>query len=199
MNTGHRKWRTVLQVILLGGFASLAGCGNSDSPPITPPMFNNPNATMTIETFGVTGTSILNSVIQIEPKSPTTTGLFTVGWTVRGNDTYTARVYISADNVRGGADIQILEGCGKRSLTDACRSNALPVCIFENTNVNTNTISCITPSGSPVVDVTAVIPIVTPIVIPRTSVLAYIIMEACNPNGTCFPTTTAQAIQVRFQ
>ena len=198
MNTNNGKWRALLQVILLGGFASLGACGKDDSPSDVPP-FNNPNATMTIETFGVTGNApVVSEVVQIEPKSSTKTGLFTVGWTVKGNDTYTARVYISANNVRDSADIKIHEGCGKIAATDICRSNALPACTFENININTNTISCATPSGSPVVDVTAVIPIVTPIVTPRTSVLAYIIMEACNPNLTCFPTSSAQAIQVRF-
>ncbi len=195
MNTGHRKWRTVLQVILLGGFASLAGCGNSDSPPITPPMFNNPNATMTIETFGVTGTSMpISSVIQIEPESLTQNGIFTVSWTVRGNDTYTVRVYVSSDNVRGGGDIQILEGCGKTTPTGACQSNTPPVaCTFRSTNT-TNIISCSTPSGNQVTDVTPGILIATP----RVSVLAYIIMEVCNPNGTCFPVTSAPVIQTRF-
>ena len=197
MNTSNGKWRALLQVILLGGFASLGACGKDDGPRDVPP-FNNPNATMTIETFGVAGNAtVVNGVVQIVPKSSTNLngGLFTVSWTVKGNDTYVARVYVSSDNVLDSADIKILDGCGKQSTTDTCRSNALPVCTFENTNVNTNIISCSTPFGNQVADVTRVIPIATP----RTSVLANIVMEACNPNGTCFPTTTAQAIQVRFQ
>ena len=199
MNIDYGKLRVLLQAMLLGAFASLGACSNDDGPRDVPP-FNDPNATMTIETFGVTGNAdVVSGVVQIEPKSSTKTGLFTVGWTVKGNNTYTARVYISADNVRDSADIKIHEGCGKIAATDTCRSNALPACTFEHININTNTISCATPSGSPlVVDVTAVIPIVIPIVTPRTSVPAYIIMEACNPNLTCFPTSLAQAIRVRF-
>ena len=197
MNIGNGKWHALLQVLLLGGCASLAGCGNSDSPPVAPPIFNNPNATITIETFGVAGNSpITNQVVQISPRSIANPngGLFTVSWTVRGNDTYTARMYVSSDNVRDSTDIRIHEGCGKITVTDACRSNALPACIFESTS--TNTISCVTPSGSPIVDVSTVIPVRTP----RVQVPAFIIMEACNPNGTCFPTvaTAVPSVRVNF-
>ena len=194
MGTG--KWRVLLKIALMGGLTSLMGCGKDGSSP-NPPPFNDPNARMTIETFGVTGTSVANSVVQIEPKSsvPPPTGILTVNWTVKGNDTYTARVYVSSDAVRDSGDIEIHAGCGKVTTTDICRSTTTLACTFETTG-STNTISCSTPSGNQVAkDVTSVVPIANP----RTSVPAFIIMQACNPNGTCFPAaSSARVVPVRF-
>ena len=192
MGTG--KWRVLLKIALMGGLTSLMGCGKDGSSP-NPPPFNDPNARMTIETFGVTGTSVVSSEVQIVPKSsvPPSTGILTVNWTVKGNDTYTAHVYVSLNAVRDSGDIEIHAGCGKVTTTDICRSTTTLACTFETTGI-INTISCSTPSGNQVVNVTSVVPIV----IPRTSVPAFIIMQACNPNGACFPASSVPFVPVRF-
>ncbi len=99
------RWRVLLQVILLGGFASLVGCGgggggngNSSGG------FSNPSSVVTIDRFSVDGNRPLLTGSIVPQVDSTIPSSFFVNWTITGNNVYTAHAFVSADNVLDSAD-----------------------------------------------------------------------------------------------
>ena len=182
---------------LLAGSFLCAGCDSDDGgggSGGTPFSFSDPNATMTIGSFEVTGTSppLASGVRPIESKLPTTNpGQFSMDWKVTGNNVYTGEVYVSEDNtldITGVLDIKIM-GCGAPVSANSCQAVATYTCDFEYT-ASIKGITCNYPSGGTYTSAD-----LNSFLGAGTSKSAYLILRACNPAGTSCPT---KSVRVEF-